>query len=707
VTKELENERGVSSQLKQARAEMIDVVLRGTTRNIGPFLLIVASLDAISRDLPWMIGSYAALYLLVFIGYLLRARLSTQNKVRLIFWAIYFGGALSLICYGLVSPGSILLLCLSTLNSMLLGKRAGQRALLLSIAAHLFAFALRDGTGFSLVVVPAYLSTPLSWGTAILGFIGLWMALTSAAHFLLDRQQEVESHSLRLKRRAGDQAKVSEALADSEARYRRLTDHLPDLVWRTDLLGRILYVNPAVESLFGIPQAQAIGLGPHQYLETSSAEEVLRWKNSPPSSPGSGDNFRGELKFRHPQGASIICEVNASVVRDALGAPLAIEGVTRDISRQRALEEELAQSQRLESIGRLAGGIAHDFNNILAVILGRSALLLEDLDSGSPHLPDLKAIRASAERAKGVTEQLLTFSRRQMQKLEILELDDHLREINGMLSPLLGERVELHLELHSRGFRVELDRGQVTQLALNLAVNARDAMPEGGRLTLRTSRYCSPEGSESAQLEAIDTGTGMDAETQARIFEPFFTTKDKSKGTGLGLSTVYGIVQQSGGEIHVNSKLGEGSTFILRFPRTTKTPVRVAVRAAPAVTEGCERVLVVEDDSAVRLTTCRSLRSRGYEVIAAASGEEAIRLAKESDAPVDLLLTDVVMPGISGAALAEILQRMQPSMEVLFVSGYSQEELGRQGVLDDGVRLLPKPFAPEELLREVRSLLDV
>jgi|GEM_PF-983571 len=387
-----------------------------------------------------------------------------------------------------------------------------------------------------------------------------------------------------------------------------------------------------------------------------------------------------------------------------------------DEAAARDSEEELRQAQKMEAVGRLAGGIAHDFNNLLTAISGHNELLRDALEPGSPQYEDAREIQHASERAASLTQQLLAFSRRQVMQPEVLDLNRVVLESLTMLSRLIGEDIELASDLEPGLAPVQVDRTQMEQVLLNLAVNSRDSMPVGGRLLLRTRTVTLdgnlgvpspglPTGTYVA-LEVSDTGVGMDEETRDQIFEPFFTTKDRFKGTGLGLSTVYGIVQQSGGGIEVESAPQKGATFRIFLPRSQeRVPEQVIGTQAPAA-PGCETLLLAEDDTAVRRLIRRTLESRGYQVLVAESGTEALEVARRHAEGIDLLVTDVIMPGLGGADLAEELRAADQTLRVLFVSGYADDMLGRQGVPSDRDAFLAKPFTPGTLARKVREVLD-
>jgi CheY-like chemotaxis protein len=370
----------------------------------------------------------------------------------------------------------------------------------------------------------------------------------------------------------------------------------------------------------------------------------------------------------------------------------------------------------MESVGRLAGGVAHDFNNLLTVINGHCDLLLARLSAADPLRFSVNEVRSAGERAAALTQQLLAFSRRQILQTRVLDLNAVIRETASLLKRLIGEDVQLAISLDPALGMIKADPGQISQVLLNLAVNARDAMQNGGHLTLETANVEFDESHAAAhedlqagryvQLAVSDDGTGIDEETQRHLFEPFFTTKEQGKGTGLGLATVYGVVRQSGGWISVSSEPGTGSTFRIYLPAVdapAESPA--AVPQAPSPESGSETILIVEDQESVRKFACAVLQRFGYRVLEAASGEHALAVAEAHDGPIDLLLTDVIMPGISGKALVDRLQSNRAAIRVLYMSGYPGKVIGRHGVPDEDAAFLQKPFGPDDLGRKVRELL--
>ncbi len=382
---------------------------------------------------------------------------------------------------------------------------------------------------------------------------------------------------------------------------------------------------------------------------------------------------------------------------------------------RRRLEQQLLASQRLEAVGRLAGGVAHDFNNVLTAVLGSTELLILDTPPGAARREELEIIREAAAHAQDLIRQLLAFSSRQALKPVVLDVNHLVKNVGKMLRRLIGENIQLTTEPAPDVDSVCADPGQLEQVLVNLVVNARDAMPQGGRLTIGTGNLTVAEGGTPAVpvppgryvvLRVTDTGTGMDAATLERAFEPFFTTKPRGKGSGLGLATVYGVVRQSGGHVEAESTPGAGTTFRVYLPRVTEVAEAGAEGADAAPLRGVETVLVVEDDERVRALARKVLEQAGYRVLVAAGGTEALATAESHDGPIDLLMTDVVMPGMSGRTLTRRLTQRHPDLKVLYMSGYSDEDIAQHGVFEAGTAFIKKPFTPTLLTKKLREVLD-
>ena len=510
----------------------------------------------------------------------------------------------------------------------------------------------------------------------------------------------------------------------AEQALRRLSaavEQSPVSVLITDARGAIEYTNPAFTRLTGYTLEEVKGRNPRllQSGHTPVETHADLWRTI-----SSGGEWRGEMSNRRKDGSIYLERASISGIRDADGHLLSYLSVAEDITEFRRAEEvlretreQLLQAQKLEAVGRLAGGVAHDFNNILGVVLGHAEFVLHELHSGDENRPRLEQIMAAARRAADLTRQLLAFSRRQVLRAQVVNLNAVVLDTREMLQRLIGEDVELRTCLEADLGQVKVDPGQMGQVLVNLALNARDAMPEGGTLAVETANATldQPLAGEPdtllagsyVRLRVCDTGTGIEDVFRRHIFEPFFTTKAQGLGSGLGLSTVYGIVTQSGGTIQVDSSPGRGTAFTIYLPRLEDAAVVVpAVPVEEAPRGGAETILVVEDEGELRSLICEVLGAAGHTVLAAASGPEALARAESHAGSVQLLLTDVVMPGMNGRELAERLTALRPGLRVLFISGYASDVIAKRGVLEERVDLLEKPFSRASLLRRVRRALD-
>jgi PAS domain S-box-containing protein len=508
-----------------------------------------------------------------------------------------------------------------------------------------------------------------------------------------------------------DQRSVEADLRESSTTLRTLIDASPVAITSLDLTGRVIVWNPAAERMFGWSDREAVG----QLLATVPDD------NRPEFEAALARNRRGEASVYETQrkrkdGSLVNVLSSTSAILDGEGRVAATMAILVDVTEQKRLEEQLRQAMKMEGIGRLAGGIAHDFNNLLTVIAGRVYLLLGQLAADHPMRRDLQLIGQTGERAAALTKQLLAFSRKQVLTPIVLDFNGVVDTMKQLLGRVLGEDVHLIIDLDSSLDRVLADQGQLEQVILNLAVNARDAMPDGGQLVLTTTnvdvddayarRHPDLNVGTYASLAVSDTGTGMAPETMARIFEPFFTTKEVGRGTGLGLATVYGIVKQSNGHVTVESERGRGTTFRVYLPRVKGEAAALAAAAETGIPAGTETVLLVEDDPDLRGLACDLLQGQGYAVLEGAEPEAAIRIAGEHPGRIDLVITDVVMPKMNGRAMARVIQERRPEAKVLYMSGYTDDAIVRHGVLEPGIDFLQKPFTPSALARKVREVID-
>jgi two-component system, cell cycle sensor histidine kinase and response regulator CckA len=542
---------------------------------------------------------------------------------------------------------------------------------------------------------------------------GSWRVLESTASVISSRAGMSDKLVI-VNRDITERKQAIEALRVSEASFRSVVEDAPYGIYQADREGRFLRVNPALQRMLGYSTADEL-------LEVNLEREVFRRLEDfqrMQDTLRSLDEFQDlEIEWRKKEGTPITVRCSGRRVKKEQGGSGFHEVFAEDVTDKRILEAQLRMAGKMEAIGRLSGGIAHDFNNLLGVMIGYSQLLKRKLKSEKELAEYAEEIEKAGQRAASLTKQLLAFSRQQILTPTVLDLNSLVRDMEKMLQRLLGEDIVVCIGLESELGTVKADRGQVEQVIMNLAVNARDAMPSGGTLYVETANRILDEiytrehpGSRPGRyvvLAVRDSGVGMNKETIAHIFEPFFTTKELGKGTGLGLATVYGIVKQSGGYIAVESNPGEGASFQMFLPRVDE-PVAPSV-ATPAIVpdmKGSETILLAEDAEALRKLAKSLLEGHGFEVLAARDGEEALYLAEQHSGRIDLLVTDVVMPGINGRVLAERLRDSRPETKVLYMSGYTDSFIAGHGVLDQKTNLLHKPFSEEMLLRHVRDVLD-
>ena len=510
-------------------------------------------------------------------------------------------------------------------------------------------------------------------------------------------------------------AVANEATQQSEDRFRLLVDGVKDYaLLMLDPTGNVTSWNAGAEHIHGYTAEEIVGQNFSVFYE-AKAVEAGRPQLNLATALRTGRAEEESWRVRK-DGSAFWANVVLSSVFDGAGALIGFAKISRDLTERRSLEDQLHQSQKLEAIGSLAAGVAHDFNNLLSIILSYSELLAFDLKEGDPMRTDLLEIKAAGLLAVSLTRQLLAFSRQQVLQPKVVDLTGVVSSMETMLQRLLSEQIELVTICAPTLGKVLVDPGQMEQVIMNLVVNARDAMPGGGKLTIETSEilldaayaadHVGVTPGAHILLTVRDTGSGMDETTKARMFEPFFTTKESGKGSGLGLATVFGIVRQSGGTIWVSSAPGEGTTIHVYLPMTDRTALVRASVPPTSTLGGTETVLLVEDDDRVRVLAATILRKYGYEVLDARSGGDAFLLCEQFGSPIQLLLTDVVMPRMSGRQLAERLLLVRPEMKVLYMSGYTDDAAVRSGVFHSTVAFIQKPITPEALARKVREALN-
>jgi two-component system, cell cycle sensor histidine kinase and response regulator CckA len=496
----------------------------------------------------------------------------------------------------------------------------------------------------------------------------------------------------------------------NETRFHQVVEASNDCIWETDGQGRFTYLSPQCRDLMGYEPQELIGTA---LFDLVDPDDVGRIREAFESLRTDRDQFRGlEHRSRYKNGRVLVVESNCLAVKDEPGTLCGYRGLTRDVTERKRLEEQVRQAQKMEAVGTLAGGIAHDFNNLLTTILGYAGLALRGLQPTDPLARDIREIQDAANQAALLTRRLLAFSRKETVVPQVLDLPRVVEGMESMLSRMLGE--DIALTIQGNGTTVRADRGQIEQVIMNLAVNAHDAMLQGGCLTIDTADMTVAVGDPTnvpsgsyVVLTVSDDGAGMDAATQSRAFEPFFTTKPVGHGTGLGLSTVYGIVTQCGGHVRVSSEVGKGTTFRVYLPRVEERSTPPVVDApSGSVRTGSETVLVAEDEEPVRRLMRETLAGAGYTVLEAGDGAEALTLCDQNRGKVRLVITDVVMPRLDGAALGEWIMSVDPSVKVLFVSGYAEGLLERKGIQLAAAGFLGKPFTAEALLLKVREALD-
>ena len=516
----------------------------------------------------------------------------------------------------------------------------------------------------------------------------------------------------------GTAERLVRALRESQERFQFVARATNDAVWDCDLVTDALWWNEGLQTIFGYTPEQ---VGPdvpwwNEHIHPEDRDRIVTDRRV--AIDRGAESWSAEYRYRKADGAYADVFDRGYVLHDGDGRPVRMIGAMMDVTQRKQLEDELRQAQKMEAVGRLAGGVAHDFNNLLTIITGRSAMLLGRLKPEDPSRKSVELIQKTAARAASLTRQLLAFSRKQVLQRKVLDLNAAVADMSDMLRRLIGEDVELLLTLGPAAGQVNADPVQLEQALLNLAVNARDAMPRGGSLGIETDRVeigvAPPDRPEAlppgpyAVLRVMDTGVGMDAETHAHIFEPFFTTEERGKGTGLGLSTVHGVVRQHGGAIHVRSAVGGGTTFEIYLPQVEAVTPRPSAPedASSRPATGQETILLVEDEEDVRALAREVLERQGHRVLEAGDGVLALQRYEAEGERIDLILTDVVMPRMSGRELVDRVRAIRPAMPVLYMSGYTEDAILRHGVHDSSMLLLSKPFTPSDLIAKVREVLD-
>jgi two-component system cell cycle sensor histidine kinase/response regulator CckA len=542
---------------------------------------------------------------------------------------------------------------------------------------------------------PEFNSAPIN--DTILGLVGLVLLFdiyTVYQHFQI---QVVRKH-----------------LVEREELFRLITESAADMIAVVDTNGKRIYNSPSYEKILGYTDQDLSSSLAFEQIHPEDRQKVLR-AAADAHQTGVGTNV--EYRMRHKDGSWRTLESKASTIMKE-GRVDKLVVVNRDITERKNLEDQFRQSQKMDAVGRLSGGVAHDFNNLLGVIIGYAEVVQERMAGQDEERGCVDEILKAANRAASLTRQLLAFSRQQVMDPKVLDLNAIVKDTEKMLRRLIGEDIRLTTELDNSAVRIRADQGQIEQVIMNLVVNARDAMPQGGDLILATSNFHMDEDfirrypypvqvGDYVLLTVTDSGIGMDATTRTRAFEPFFTTKEKGKGTGLGLSTVYGVVKQSGGYIDLSSEPGAGTTFKIYFPKAQGAlDEQRQLGELPASLHGTETVLFVEDEPSLRNLGSHLLQLCGYTVIEAECGAQAVKLSTTYQDTIHLLLTDVVMPGMSGRMLAEELVKQRPELKVLYMSGYTGQTVGAHGVLAEGSFFLPKPFTRESLASKVRITLD-
>ncbi len=582
-----------------------------------------------------------------------------------------------------------------------------------------FTLPSYDGRSALLLAKAKHPDTPVLFFSGTLGEESAIQSLRDGATDYVLKQRPARfvpavRRALREAEERAERKRIEKAMRETQERFLGIYESSKDAIAYLTLDGLFLDINDSFLKLTGHTKEELLtktyqDLTPLEYrkFEADIVQKIIR----------TGEPAEYEKEYLRKDGSRVAISLTVFVVKGRDSQPGGLAAIIKDITERKRLEAQFHQAQKMEAVGQLTGGIAHDFNNLLTIVNGYSEMLLQSLPANDPQRDNAVQIKEAGERAVALTRQLLAFSRKQMLEPKVLDLNAVVTNTEKMLTRMIGEDIKLAAALMPKLGRVKADPGQIEQVMMNLAVNARDAMPQGGKITIETAnveldenfarKHVVVKPGRYVMLAVSDTGCGMDAETQKRVFEPFFTTKGLGKGTGLGLATVYGIVKQSGGSIWVYSEVGRGTTFKVYLPRVEEEPDVVlpgAVRAAPL--KGTETILLVEDDAPLRKLTQAILKKGGYAVLSAGHSDEAFRVCAEHKGPIHLLMSDVVMPDMSGYELAQRMTSAHPDMKVLYLSGYTDDTVVRHGVLDRSMAFLQKPFTTHGLLRKVREVLD-
>ena len=681
----------------------------------------------VSNDyLPGRVASaLLVLYSVVCLGFFTRGNM-TFSRTTIPFVGLSILVFLTWTGYGLRSPAipayPVMIIC----AALLAGRKAALVYFFLTASALTVVwygevrgwvvngFEIRS-TAFDLM----YLQFPLGVATAV-----LW-ALVHHMELDRDHAQKNADDALSLNQELNDQ---QAALRERDAQYQLLSENVHDFIWTTDMELNITFASPSCERLFGYTQEEFVGNSLLKVLPPESVERMTNiFREELAIENELGDTGRYttiEVEAIRKDGSMVWIEANSTFMRDEEGAPVGAVGMSLDISERKQaelekleLEGQLSRFQKIDSIGQLAGGIAHDFNNLLVAISGYSDLLLADPDLGDKHHGFVDEIVKASERASVLTRQLLSFGSRQIMEIKPLDLHQLIRGLENMITRLIPENIELNISMSDQSNSVVGDSGQLEQLLINLCLNARDAMPSGGKLTIKTEEshvteeyadtYSWARPGEFIRVSVTDTGEGMEAETLDRIFEPFYTTKEEGKGTGLGMSVVYGIVKQHNGFVSVYSEPGGGTVVRVYFPRTSEEVPKPRSTEPEQVMGGTETILVVEDDDMVRGLARKVLTDAGYKVVEASDGVLGLNIFRENASDIALIISDVVMPEMGGRELMDRVREYDDDQPILFASGYSSEGIHTDFILESGLELIQKPYSPRELLSKVRSTLDV